>query len=72
MSDRMSEPLSLEERQRLERRRGELKAELKWVEVRLAADTSAQLRAKLKTPRRPTLERGKWRGGHWHSESDAP
>jgi hypothetical protein len=43
--------LAREERGRLEQRRDELKAELRWVETKLSADTSAKLALKCRTLR---------------------
>ena len=57
--------LSPQQRMRLEQRRDEINAELRQIETLLRADTSARLSEKLKTPKQPTLERGRWSSGKW-------
>ena len=65
--------LSQEQRKRLEERRDELAAELKWIEVALRTDDRMRLGEKLRaepSARQSPIERGGWRNGRWRSDGE--
>jgi hypothetical protein len=59
---------TLTDEARLTQRIEELEAELALLKAERARIVSAKLASKIRTGKRPLIERGRWQSGQWKSE----